>query len=75
VRTPLLLCACLVAALLGTIVAIGQSVRAADGGEERFQRIPTQFIAALGDPDATSGSGAQAWGVWRVWTRVLGGSG
>ena len=42
----------------------------------KFKRIPTQFIAALGDPDATSGSGAQSWGLWRrdpgprgVWLR------
>jgi hypothetical protein len=34
--------------------------------ETKFKRIPTQFIAALGDPGATSGSGAQSWGVWRV---------
>ena len=32
----------------------------------KFKRIPTQFIAALGDPTATSGSGAEAWGIWRV---------
>jgi hypothetical protein len=32
----------------------------------RFQRIPTQFIAALGDPEANSGSGAQSWGLWPV---------
>lgn len=25
---------------------------------------PTQFIAALGDPDATSGTGADKWGLW-----------
>jgi len=31
----------------------------------KFKRIPTQFIAALGDPAATSGSGAQSWGLWR----------
>lgn len=31
----------------------------------KFKRIPTQFIAALGDPAATSGSGAQTWGLWR----------
>jgi hypothetical protein len=30
----------------------------------KFQRIPTQFIAALGDPSATSGTGAQLWGLW-----------
>ena len=30
-----------------------------------FQRLPvTQFIAALGDPKASSGNGADQWGVW-----------
>jgi hypothetical protein len=32
----------------------------------RIQRISTQFIAALGDANANSGSGAQAWGLWPV---------
>ena len=31
-----------------------------------FRAIPTQFIAALGDPEASSGSGAETWGLWRV---------
>jgi len=30
---------------------------------QRLQRI--QFIAALGDPEATSGAGAETWGLWR----------
>ncbi len=30
-----------------------------------FQRVPMQYIAALGDPDSTSGKGAETWGVWR----------
>ena len=33
--------------------------------QTRFRRVATQFIAALGDPDATSGRGAQSWGLWR----------
>ena len=33
--------------------------------ETVFKPIPTQFIAALGDPDATSGTGAESWGLWR----------
>lgn len=33
-------------------------------GETVFKSIPTQFIAALGDPDATSGTGAESWGLW-----------
>ena len=32
----------------------------------RYQRISTQFIAALGDPKANSGNGAQLWGLWPV---------
>lgn len=39
---------------------------AVEDGEMSFQRIPVQFIAALGNPDATSGSGAQHWGLWSV---------
>lgn len=31
-----------------------------------FQRVPLQFIAALGEPDATAGQGAQNWGLWPV---------
>ena len=27
-------------------------------------RIEPQYIAALGDPGATSGNGAQSWGLW-----------
>lgn len=29
-----------------------------------FRRVPTQYIAALGDPQATSGDNAQQWGLW-----------
>ena len=35
-------------------------------GAPRFRRVRTQFIAALGDPRATSGVGAASWGIWRV---------
>merc|ERR1719446_961915 len=30
----------------------------------KFRRVPTQFIAALGDPKASSGTGAETWGLW-----------
>ncbi len=30
----------------------------------KFKRIEPQYIAALGDPGATSGTGAQSWGFW-----------
>lgn len=31
-----------------------------------FKPIPTQFLAALGDPKAGSGTGAETWGLWTV---------
>lgn len=31
-----------------------------------FKPIPTQFLAALGDPKANSGTGAEAWGLWTL---------
>lgn len=38
-----------------------------DGGIMMMQqRIPTQFIAALGDPKASSGTGAEEWGIWTL---------
>lgn len=52
-------------ALLGMMLAL-LWVSAPLQAETIFKRIPTQFIAALGDPEATSGTGAQLWGLWRV---------
>ena len=52
-------------ALLILMTALGQPVHAVDEDQPKFKRISTQFIAALGDPDASSGSNAQLWGVWR----------
>ena len=51
--------------LLVIVAVLCQSVQATGDGQLKFKRIPTQFIAALGDPFATSGSGAQSWGLWR----------
>lgn len=34
--------------------------------ETKYRRIPTQYIAALADPGANSGAGAETWGLWRV---------
>ena len=56
--------ACLATVLLLTITVTAQVVHAADGGQTKFRRIATQYIAALGNPGATSGSGAQSWGLW-----------
>ena len=54
---PLLSCVLLV---MGLFMLPGQSE-----AETAFKSIPTQYIAALGDPGATSGIGAESWGLWR----------
>ena len=48
------------------ILAAGsqQPVHASDVDLSKFKRIEPQYIAALGDPGATSGNGAQSWGLW-----------
>ena len=56
--------ACLATVWFLTIAIVTQSVYAADSGQTKFRRISTQYIAALGDPGATSGNGAQLWGLW-----------
>lgn len=50
----------LAAALLVTLPA----AHAADAARPAFKRILTQFIAALAEPGATSGNGAEHWGLW-----------
>src|SRR4051812_27607290 len=51
--------------LLAMIVASGQATLAAGKDQTKFRSVSPQFIAALGDPGATSGNGAQSWGLWR----------
>src|SRR4051812_30492165 len=41
-----------------------QPVHASGVDLSKFRRIEPQYIAALGDPRATSGTGAQSWGYW-----------
>src|SRR5271168_5636108 len=41
-----------------------QPVRASGADFSKFRSIEPQFIAALGDPGATSGNDAQSWGLW-----------
>ena len=53
-------------ALLAMIGAFGSPVVGAGLDTTKFTRVAPQFIAALGDPKASSGSGAQSWGLWRV---------
>ena len=52
--------------LLVMMATAGQLAQATGDVQTRFKPIRTQFIAALGDPGATSGSGAQSWGLWRL---------
>ena len=54
------------AALGGAGKLSAQAARASDASKTRFKRVPTQFIAALGNPGANSGGGAQSWGLWAV---------
>ncbi len=62
----LIRCAFPVMGLLVIMTATGQPVQAASEDDTRFKQIRPQFIAALGDPGANSGSGAQSWGLWRL---------
>ena len=47
-----------------SVGALMLAVHASGADLSKFRRIEPQFIAALGDPGATSGNGAQAWGYW-----------
>ncbi|MGE0642345.1 MAG: hypothetical protein AB7P24_01615 [Nitrospira sp.] len=58
--------ACIATLFLVMTAILIQTVYAAAGSQTKFKRIPTQYIAALGDPGATSGTGAQLWGLWPV---------
>ena len=49
-------------ALLMLLVTFGSSAHAES--PMRFKHIPLQYIVALGDPSANSGSGAELWGLW-----------
>ncbi len=51
-----------VTAVLSIMLATGAEAFA----ETVVKRIPTQYIAALGDKDAKSGADAQTWGLWPV---------
>jgi hypothetical protein len=46
------------------VAAAVQPALAAGADPTKFRRIEPQYIAALGDPGAKSGTGAQSWGLW-----------
>ena len=53
--------------MIGVALAIGLIMLPAPvDAETVLKPIPTQYIAAVGDPGSTSGTGAEAWGLWRV---------
>ncbi len=52
------------AVLLAAVAVVAEAVHTAEGAETKFRYISPQFIAALGDPKANSGNGAQSWGLW-----------
>jgi len=56
----------LIAALIACLLGSGQPAFAADSEEPAFVRVPVQYIAALGEPGQTEGTGAEAWGHWAV---------
>jgi hypothetical protein len=56
----------LVMGLLVVMAAVEQSAPAAGKDQTKFKRVWPQYIAALGGPGTTSGSGAQSWGLWRL---------
>ena len=45
--------------MLGNVISLPANA------QTTFKHIPLQYIVALGDPSANSGSGAQLWGLWR----------
>jgi hypothetical protein len=49
-----------------TVIAALLLTAQAGLAETNYKPIATQFIAALGDPTAKSGTGAESWGLWPV---------
>ena len=52
--------------LFGGLSALGMLVAPPAFAQKKFRRVRTQYIASLAPPDATSGTGAETWGIWRV---------
>jgi len=66
--------------LIATSLLVWSTSASANSEAEhiQFKRVPYQFIAALGDPDANAGIGAETWGHWPtdpgktgVWLRLF----
>ncbi len=52
--------------ILGLAFGLLVVAQVAIAADTQFRRIPVQFIAALGEPTANAGQGAQTWGLWDV---------
>jgi hypothetical protein len=55
--------------LSSVVLAMGLLVIATPtnaNAETKFKPVPTQFLAALGEPGAKSGTNAEMWGLWRL---------
>jgi hypothetical protein len=50
---------------IALVMSVASSIHAADD-QSKFTRVAPQYIAALADPTAKSGSGAETWGLWRL---------
>ena len=55
---------CLLMVLLMTIVVTGRPAFAQNSSPTGFKHVDVQYIAALGDPLASAGGGAENWGLW-----------
>ncbi len=58
--------ACLAIGSTLLLCIAAQPAQAADKNKPEFKRVWTQFIAALGEPGASAGGGAQRWGLWAI---------
>ena len=59
--TPVLRLSWFTLALAAVALFVAPQAQASDG----FRSVAVQYIAALADPAATSGTGAETWGLWR----------
>jgi hypothetical protein len=50
--------------VLAVLITVQADANAADDYRTRFKPVATQYIAALADPNASSGDNAQTWGLW-----------
>jgi len=56
-------------AIAVTITVVPMAMQATQANEDdttRYRRVPAQYIAALADPTANAGTGAETWGHWPI---------